>query len=149
MDERVARLATPDECAQFIINVSDTDPELAQQARVRGVQLMAAAYGARTVPEQEALEAVYAYEAVLSRKRGKKVRASRTWQMIKRHGILPAVERAVDRTDETAGYTALVEMGLQEFAFEAVILRHPGTFSESAVRRSAKRLEEWSGKTPT
>jgi hypothetical protein len=139
MDPRVARLTTPDECVQLAINA----PELADDARVRAIQLRAASHGANSDAEREAIEAVYAYEEVLSRIRGKKVRASRTWQMIKRHGILPAVERAVDRADETAGYTALVEMGLEKFAFEAVILRHPTVFSAKAVERSEERRKEW------
>jgi len=34
-------------------------------------------------------------------------------------------------------------MGLQEFAFEAVILRHPNVFSSDAVAISKLRLQEW------
>jgi hypothetical protein len=63
--------------------------------------------------------------------------------MIKRHGILNAAERAVNRDQETAGYKALIEMGLQEFAFEAVILRHPDLFSPDVVAISKLRLQEW------
>ncbi len=44
--------------------------------------------------------------------------------MIRRHGIIEAVEREVNREAETQVYPALVEMGLEKFAFEAVILRH-------------------------
>jgi hypothetical protein len=36
----------------------------------------------------------------------------------------------------------LVEMGLEEFAFEAVILRHPEVFSASAIEISKRRLAE-------
>ena len=43
------------------------------------------------------------------------------------------------------GYTALVEMGLLEYAFEAVILRHPALFSEAAVSISRQRMSEWPG----
>lgn len=39
-------------------------------------------------------------------------------------------------------YTALAEMGLKEFAFEAVILRHPEHFSPEAVTRSRERLAQ-------
>ena len=88
---------------------------------------------------------MYAYEEVLAKKNGKRTRASRTWQMIERHGIIEAVERAVNRPSETAGYTVLVEMGLLEYAFEAVILRHPARFSEAAVSVSRQRMSEWSG----
>jgi len=93
MDERVTRCETPEECEQFAINVQNRLPELAQSARRRAIELRAALYGAATASEQEAIQAVYAYERVLSEKRGKTVRASRTWQMIKRHGIIPAVEK--------------------------------------------------------
>src|SRR5438132_10000558 len=105
MDERVTRLKTPEECEQFIINVQARLPELAQQARRRAVELRAAAHGATRAVEKAALQAVYAYEQTLLRKHnGKKVGASRTWQMIKRRGILEAVERAVNRKSATAGY---------------------------------------------
>ena len=65
--------------------------------------------------------------------------------MIERHGILEAVERAVNRKEETVGYTSLVKMGLEDYAFEAVILRHPSFFSASAVQRSQERINQHHG----
>jgi len=144
MDERVRNLKTPEQCEIFARNATERDrPDLADEARVRGVQLRAEAYGAKTDAEREAIQAIYAYEEVLTQKNGKRTRASRTWPMIKRYGIIGAVERAVNREVETQGYTALVEMGLEDFAFEAVILRYPDVFSDEAVERSKKRLSEW------
>jgi len=143
MDERISRLTTPEECEQVALNVETRLPELAREARRRAVELRAAAHGATSEAEREALEAVYAYEKVLSLKKGKNVRASRTWQMIKRHGIIIAVERAVNRQQETAGFKALVDMGMQDFAFEAVVCRHPSVFSPEALKRSQDRLKEW------
>lgn len=66
-----------------------------------------------------------------------------TWQMIKRWGIIIAVERAVNRSKETAGYKALIDMGMQDFAFEAVICRHPNVFGPEALKRSKERMKEW------
>jgi hypothetical protein len=143
MDKRVARLKTPEECEQFALNVETRLPDLARAARRRAVELRAASYGAESDAEREALEAVYAYERVLSEDRGKKFRAHRTWQMIKRHGIIGAVERVVNRRHETTGYTALVEMGMPDFAFEVVVVRHPELFTEKAIARSTERLKEW------
>ena len=97
----------------------------------------------RNLKGKEALEAVYAYEEVLTLKNGKKTKASRTWQMIERHGIIGAVERAVNRSAETQGYTALIEMGLKDYAFEAVILRYPSVFSREAVNISQQRVAQW------
>lgn len=141
MNELIAKLKTPEECAVFEKNVLERGrPDLALAARKRAVELRAIQHGAVTDIERECLEAVFAYEQVLSAKNGKKTRASRTWPMIERHGIIGAAERAVDRSDDTAGYTALVEMGLQDYAFEAVILRHPQSFSTEAVTRSQERI---------
>ena len=63
--------------------------------------------------------------------------------MIKRHGIIKAVEKAVDRPVETSGYRALVEMGMPDMAFESVVCRHPDVFSAEALARSKERLSEW------
>jgi hypothetical protein len=144
MDERVKRIKTAELCEIFARNAAKRDrPDLAQEAKVRAVELRAEEYGAKSEAENEAIQAVYAYEEVLSKKNGKRTRASRTWQMIKRRGIIESVERAVNRKSETQGYTALAEMGLKEFAFEAVILRHPELFSDQAIAISRQRLNDW------
>jgi hypothetical protein len=134
-------LTTPESCEQFATNVEQRGkPELAMAARRRAVELRAAAHAANTSAERDALEAVYAYERVLWTKSGRKVRASRTWQMIDRLGVIPAVEYVVGRSAESTGYAALVDMGMSDKSFEAVVLRHPEAFSAEAVRRSKERL---------
>lgn len=147
MDEIIQRIDTPEKCEIYAKNALARGREdMAKQAMQRAVQLRAEAHGAKTVAEREALEAVYAYEEVLSAKNGRRTRASRTWPMIERHGIIKAVERAVNRKDETQGYTALLDMGLEDFAFEAVIDRHPDQFSEAAVAISRQRISDRSNK---
>lgn len=117
------------------------DAELADQARKRAVQIRAQSYGANSDVERDCLQAVYAYEEVLSSQKGRRQSASRTWQMIKRHGIIPAVERVVTKREVSSGFTALADMGLMDYAFEAVILRHPDSFSAEAVAMSKQRME--------
>lgn len=144
-DNLIAKLRTPDECSTFEKNVLERGrPDLAIAARKRALELRAAEFGGGTSDaENECLEAVYAYERALSQIKGKNTRASRTWQMIKRHGILGAVERAVSREAETTGYRALLEMGLEDYAFEVVVLRHPQLFSAEAAQRSQQRIAVW------
>ena len=147
MDERIKRLDTPRKCEIFARNaINHGRPDLALEANQRAVELRAEEHNAETTAEIEALQAVYAYEELLFKKNGKRHRASRTWQMIKRHGIIEAVERAVKRDSAPQGYTILVEMGLEQHAFEAVILRHPEVFSDEAILISKERLKDWSGK---
>lgn len=143
MDAKVLRLKTAEDCEAFAKNVEAKHPVLALDARRRAVELRAAAYGPKTDAEREALAAVYAYEEVLSKKNGKKTRASRTWQMIKRHGVIEAVERAVSRREETIGYTALLEVGMQDFAFESVVVRYPACFTPTTVAIAKARVDEW------
>lgn len=144
MDDRIHRLKTPEECERFAKNAAARNrSDLAMEAQRRAIELRAAAQNAATQAEREALQAIYAYEEVLQRKNGRRTRASRTWQMIDRHGILGAVERAVNRDSTSTGYTALVEMGLQDLAFEAVVLRHPEAFSEETIARARERLQGW------
>ena len=144
MDDRVRKLSTPKECEVFARNaLAQGRLDLATEARQRAVELRAAAYGATSDAERECLEAIYAYEEILFDKHGKRVKASRTWQMIKRRGIIAAIEQAVDRPDGTAGFTALKNVGLENFAFEAVILRHSTLFSDRAVERSRQRMAQF------
>ena len=83
-------------------------------------------------------EAVFAVEEVRSTK-SRRAHASRTWQSIKKHGILPTVERVVARTKETEGYSSLVAAGMDDFTFEAVVLRHPALFAPETVERAGER----------
>jgi hypothetical protein len=143
MSDPVGHLDTPAACEQFALNVEARGkPALAVAARRRAVELRAASHGAISGAEREALQAVYAYERTLLAKHGKATRASRTWQMIKQRGILPAVEHIVTRNEESLGYAALEQMGMRDMAFEAVVLRHPHEFSSEAVRKSRERLGE-------
>lgn len=140
-DDRIAKLKTAQECGILAKNaLARGRPDLALAAKKRAVQIRAETYGASSDVERECIEAVFAYEEVLSARAGRRQAASRTWPMIERHGIIEAVERVVKRKDDALGYTALVEMGLGEHAFEAVILRYPSAFSTEAVDRSKERL---------
>jgi hypothetical protein len=61
--------------------------------------------------------------------------------MVDEYGIIATVERIVMRPDDAAGYRVLVEMGMEDMAFEAVVLRHPDAFSREAVEHSRLRLQ--------
>jgi hypothetical protein len=50
--------------------------------------------------------------------------------MISRYGIVGAAERAVNRKIEAMDYIVLVEMGLHDLTFEAVIVHFPEAFSQ-------------------
>jgi hypothetical protein len=145
MDDVVHKLKTPAECMQLATNVRDRNPALAQKARRRAVELRALSHGSKSDVEYELLKVLYAYEEVLFEKNKKHTRASRTWQMIKNHGIIGAAERAVNRNIEPAGYKVLAEMGMHDLTFEAVIVRYPNAFNQEVVSHAKERLKILSG----
>lgn len=144
-DSTVARLTTPEECETYAANVAPNFPELAQQARRRGIELRAAAFGAKTEAELDALKVLYAYEQALFVKHGKKVKASYSWRKIANDGIIAAVEHAVKQPHDPLGYTTLKKMGLQDLTYESVVIRHSNVFSSEAVARAKERLRAWEG----
>jgi len=143
-DPRVLRLQTPEECETFAKNAADRGlTDLVAQARQRAVLLRASASGAKSQAERECLQAVYAYEETLFIKHGRRVKASRTWQTIASKGILKAVDDIVSHDRPTVGYGSLLKAGLQQFAFEAVVLKYPKLFSDAARHNAKQRTAEW------
>ena len=136
MDPRVEKLKTPAECETFIANARARGREdLALEARRWSIELRSRTHETKSSVEQECFLAVYACEDALGGKQG-------LWPLIRRHGVLGAVDRVVSRPGDTTGYGALVEMGLKELSFEAVVVRYPNEFSFEAVERSRARISK-------
>ena len=68
-------------------------------------------------------------------------KAARTWQSITRFGILETVERVVSRAKVSDGYNDLVALGLDEFTFEAVVIKYPDLFKPETVERAKERID--------
>ncbi|RPH63759.1 MAG: hypothetical protein EHM89_03230 [Acidobacteria bacterium] len=137
----VGHLKTPEDCEQVALNVEAKQPAFAILARRKAIEIKASTHKATTEAEEHSLQAVYAYERVMTLARGRKTRATRQWQMISKLGIIVAMEAIVKNPTESAGYEALVKMGMQDMSFEAVVLRHPDVFSAEAVAQSKQSLD--------
>lgn len=137
----VGHLKTPEDCEQVALNVEAKQPAFAIAARRKAIEIKAATHKATSEAEVHAFQAVYAYERVLTLQRGRKTRATRQWQMVTKLGIIPALESIVKSPTDSAGYDALVKMGMQDMSFGAVVLRHPDVFSAEAVARSQESLD--------
>ena len=137
----LGHLKTPEECEQVAVNVEAKQPAFATAARRRAIEIKASVHKATTEAEEHSLQALYAYERVMTLERGRKTRATRQWQMVTKFGIIVAMESIVKSPTESAGYQALVKMGMQDLSFEAVVLRHPDVFSVEAVARSKQSLD--------
>ena len=131
MHELVARINDPEKCYVFARNaIRKGHPELATQAYRRAVDLRAEQHDAATDAEHAAARAIFAYEEALSHAKGKRTRATGTWQLVNRHGLLAAISKRLRsrNTDETAA--ALKELGMEDYSFEAVRTAYPEAFEQ-------------------
>ncbi len=129
MHELILRINDPEKCYIFARNATrNGHPELALQVHRRAVDLRAEAYGAESDVEFAAVRAIFAYEEALGYAKGKRTRATGTWQMVNRSGLLEAVaKRLASRGGEDVANT-LNELGMEDYSFEAVRDAFPETF---------------------
>lgn len=116
------------------------NPNRSRAAKRIQVQQRAAAHKPSSAVEREAYEAVYAWEAAATKINGRTTRANRTWPAIAKKGVIATIEEIVTRKKETPAYRGLVEMGMEDLSFEAVVLRHKEAFTPEAVAASAARI---------
>lgn len=144
MDERINRLKTMDDCQIFSKNVTALGfPELATRAERRGVELQAATHDVKDQTERSAFEAIYAYELVLRKNAGKKVRATGIWNMVKRHGVVETIQRSINGPPNADHFETLKAIGLDDLAFESIVIKHKNRFAPTTVERASTRLAEW------
>lgn len=140
--ERVPMLDDPERLRTLIANArrqGSLAVERAAFARLCEVQ-PAAALG--TVAH-DVWRSIHALEEMLTDKRGKTVRLSRTRQKIARDGEVKTVADLVARSVPSDGFHQLVEMGHPGLLFEAVVLRHPREFDPAVEDAARTRLLEW------
>ena len=91
-------------------------------------------------------EAIRVYEAFLAHKHGgKRVPASRTKDMIKRHGEKEAVRRTVKNLNMSNGLELLEQHGRLDCAYEQIILDFPLEFDESLKVKARANLARATG----
>ena len=134
MHELVLRIKDPGLCYVFARNATDRGhPELALQAYRRAVDLRAEEHDAASEAERSALRAIYAYEEALSYSKGKRTRATGTWQLVNRHGVLAALMKRLQSRDNEDVLPVLQELGMEDYSFSAVYEAYPEAFGQLAA----------------
>jgi hypothetical protein len=134
MHELVIRIREPELCYVFAKNaIQRGHPELALQAYRRAVDLRAESQGAETEAELAAYRAIYAYEEALSYRKGKRTRATGTWQMVKRLGLFEALAKRINAGGDDDTLDILQELGMEDYSFTAVREAFPDAFDKMAA----------------
>jgi hypothetical protein len=89
-----------------------------------------------------AFEAIAAYEQTLHEKHGKNVKASRTRQKISKKGVYQSLLEWSKLHGNRPGFHSLIEAGLPEFTFEAVVVRFADRFPPDVVASCRETLRK-------
>ena len=73
---------------------------------------------------------------------GKNVKASRSRQMIKRHGHKGALALWAENKEMTNGLKLLVKAGLEQFSAEQIVIDHADQFTPEQVANCKRKLAE-------
>jgi len=134
MHELVTRIKDPGLCYVFAKNATRRGhPELALQAYRRAVDLRAESHPTAVEAERAAVRAIYAYEEALGYMKGKRTRATGTWQLARRHGPMAAVKKRLDSGDGNAVVPALKALGMEDYSFAVVLKDYPEAFDALAA----------------
>ncbi len=133
MHELVTRIKDPDLCYVFARNATKRGhPELALQALRRAVDLRTEAHDPMDDIERAGLKAIYAYEEALSHQKGKRTRATGTWQMVNREGVIAALAKRLQSRSGSDVSATLEELNLADYSFQAVRAAYPEAFEAAA-----------------
>ena len=133
MHELVERIRKPELCYVFAQNaINRGHADLAVQAYRRAVDLRAAEHDVSSEAELMALKSFYAYEEALSHGLRKRKRATGTWQMVNRLGILPTLDKRLNSKDAEGVLPILKELKLEDYSFQAIAKAYAEDLKQAA-----------------
>lgn len=138
--DRVAQMDDPDKLRNLMANAERMGVTKVRDAAFRRLAYVQPEADPDSV-EHDIWQSIHALEQMLLEERGKTVRLTRTRQKIKRDGEIATAAALTLKTTPSDGFTDLIERGHPQLTFEAVTLRHPGTFDDATRDAARARLE--------
>jgi hypothetical protein len=136
---RIPDMTDPERLRAVIANARRQNvPDVERAAFARLCEIAPAA--APGTIAHDVWKSIGALEEMLRDERGKTVRLSRTRQKIARDGEVKTAADLTLRTTASDGFNDLIARGHPGLTFEAVVLRHPGSFAPDVRDAAAQRL---------
>ena len=133
MHDLVLRIKDAKGCYVFAQNaIRRGHPELAIQAYRRAVDVRAAEHEEVSEAELMALKAFYAYEEAISYGQKKRKRATGTWQMMNKIGILPTLHKRGQCRATDDFLPVLKELQMEDYSFQAVAKAYAADIKQAA-----------------
>ena len=134
MHDLVMRINDPRLCYVFAKNaIAKGHPQLALESYRRAVDLRAEQHETHSEAEHASVRAIYAYEEALSYNKGKRTRATGTWQLVTRKGVFSALAKRVGSPALENVMPTLKELGMEDYCFAAVMAAYPEAFTSAAA----------------
>lgn len=144
IEQRIQSCKTYTQCLNLVRNAARLGhPDIELRAYKHSIKVRAALHKPASEIEWEGYEALYAYEDGLSRKNKRRTRGGGTRKLIQNHGMIGALDRAVNLPDDPTGFTLLKELQIEEYAFEHIVVRHADQFPPETVRKAKERLDRF------
>jgi hypothetical protein len=138
---QIALLSDPEKLKQLIDNARKLKSGAVERAAFLKLCQIQPEANPGTV-EHDAWQSVHALEEMLRQERGRTVRLTRTRQKIARDGEAKTIADLTLKVDASPGFENLMALGHPELTFEALVLRHPKTFTPIVTDAARHRLEQ-------
>lgn len=90
--------------------------------------------------EHDFWTAIAAVEQALLEERGKAVRATRTRQMVRKHGVVGTLGKLVAAKADDDGFDQMIARDMPELTGEAVVIKHSEAFTPDIIAAACARL---------
>jgi len=145
-DERIKKNIEKEENPERLNNIRDNAlrlerPDIANLVLQRLCELEGKKYNDPL--ESRFYEVLVAYEECLTRKNGRKTRATRTRQKIENKGFKQCLIDWAMESKLSDGFETLMKEGLYELTGEYLVCEFADQFAPEAVDKARKRLREW------
>lgn len=137
----IADSEDPDKLRRIMSNARDRGAQDVVDAALHRLVTILPTAQKGTIP-YDVWRTIHAFEEVLTQERQRTTRLSRTRQAIQRKGEIETIKDLVRKPKPSEGFAMLMERGMLELSFEALVIHRADCFEPEVVSQARARLED-------